>query len=101
MAPLPQSMPAIGISSAGGPDVLVPETIPVPEAGYGEILVRVKAAGVNRPDLLQRQGFYPPPKGASLIPGLEIAGEVVAVGSGATRYKTGETVTALVAGGGY
>jgi len=94
-------MTAIGIKSAGGPDVLVPEERPVPVPGAGEILVKVAAAGVNRPDVMQRMGLYPPPKGAPDIPGLEIAGEVVALGAGVTRWKSGDKVCALVIGGGY
>lgn len=101
MATIPASMTAIAISSSGGPEKLVAETMPVPQPGPGEILVKIKAAGVNRPDLLQRQGFYPPPKGASPIPGLELSGEVVAKGSGAPRFAIGDAVSALVAGGGY
>ncbi|GAA4007746.1 NAD(P)H-quinone oxidoreductase [Sphingomonas humi] len=97
---LPDVMTAIEISMAGGPEVLVPASRPVPQPGPGELLVRVAAAGVNRPDVLQRRGFYPPPPGASDIPGLEIAGEVVAAGEGATHH-IGSKVTALVAGGGY
>jgi NADPH2:quinone reductase len=81
--------------------MLVPEERPVPTPGPGEVLVKVAAAGVNRPDVMQRMGLYPPPKGASDIPGLEIAGEVVAVGDGVTRWGLGDHVTALVAGGGY
>src|SRR3954454_359428 len=98
---IPSSMTVVGISSPGGPEVLVPEVRPVPAPGPGEVLVRVAAAGVNRPDVMQRQGMYPPPPGASDIPGLEIAGEVVAAGAGATRWKIGDMVCALVAGGGY
>jgi NADPH2:quinone reductase len=99
---LPQTMKAISIEGkGGGPEVLQPENRPVPRPGQGELLVRVAAAGVNRPDVLQRQGNYPPPPGASDIPGLEIAGEVVESGPGATRYKPGDRVTALVTGGGY
>jgi NADPH2:quinone reductase len=79
----------------------VPEQRPVPQPGEGEVLVKVAAAGVNRPDVMQRQGLYPPPKGATDIPGLEIAGEVVALGSGVTRWKVGDRVMALVVGGGY
>jgi NADPH2:quinone reductase len=94
-------MTAIAIRAPGGPEVLVPEERPVAAPGEGEILVKVTAAGVNRPDVMQRQGLYPPPPGASDIPGLEIAGEVAALGPGATRFKTGDKVTALVAGGGY
>ncbi len=101
MSDLPARMTVIGISQPGGPEMLVPQEQPVPQPGEGEILVKVAAAGVNRPDVMQRKGFYPPPPGASDIPGLEIAGEVVAVGPGATRWKLGDKVTALVAGGGY
>jgi NADPH:quinone reductase len=101
MSSLPSRMTAIGIRAPGGPEVLVPEERPVPQPGGGEVLVKLTAAGVNRPDVMQRQGLYPPPPGASDIPGLEIAGEVVALGPGATRYKTGDKVAALVAGGGY
>lgn len=98
---LPETMTAIEITTPGGPEVLRPTRRPVPVAGPGEILVRVAHAGVNRPDVLQRQGGYPAPKGASDIPGLEIAGEVVAAGPGAARFGIGDRVTALVAGGGY
>jgi putative PIG3 family NAD(P)H quinone oxidoreductase len=98
---LPDSMCAIEIKAPGGPEVLVPALRPLPKPGKGEILVRVTAAGVNRPDVLQRQGGYPPPKGASDIPGLEIAGTVVGVCEGATRWEEGDEVCALVAGGGY
>lgn len=98
---LPVSMTAIGIEAPGGPEMLKPEQRPVPTPGDGEILVKVAAAGVNRPDVQQRKGLYPPPKGAPDIPGLEIAGEVVALGVGATRWKIGDRVMALVVGGGY
>jgi putative PIG3 family NAD(P)H quinone oxidoreductase len=98
---LPQSMTAIAIREPGGPDVLVARELPVPTPGEGEILVKVAAAGVNRPDILQRQGHYPPPKGATEIPGLEIAGEVVRIGPGVTRWQIGDQVMALVVGGGY
>jgi NADPH2:quinone reductase len=98
---VPDSMTAIAISAPGGPEVLVPETRPVPQPGPGELLVRVAAAGVNRPDVLQRMGFYPPPPGASDLPGLEIAGTVVAVGPGGDPGMLGQAVCALVAGGGY
>jgi putative PIG3 family NAD(P)H quinone oxidoreductase len=97
---LPDVMTVIEIASPGGPEVLVPSRRPVPRPGPGELLVKVAAAGVNRPDVLQRRGFYPPPPGASDIPGLEIAGEVVAAGEGATHH-VGTRVCALVAGGGY
>ena len=98
---LPKTMIAIAIRAPGPPDVLVPEERPVPAPGAGEILVKVAAAGVNRPDVMQRMGLYPPPKGATDIPGLELAGEVVALGSGVTRWKVGDQVMALVVGGGY
>jgi NADPH2:quinone reductase len=94
-------MMVIAIRAPGGPEVLVPEQRPVPAPGTGEILVRVAAAGVNRPDVMQRKGLYPPPKGATDIPGLEIAGEVVAVGPGVRRWKAADQVAALVVGGGY
>lgn len=101
MANLPSRMTAIAIRAPGGPEVLVPEERPVPTPGAGEILVKVAAAGVNRPDVMQRKGLYPPPPGASDIPGLEIAGTVAAVGEGVKRWKEGDAVTALVSGGGY
>src|SRR2546430_5378959 len=101
MATVPPQMTAITIREPGGPDVLVPQTRPAPSPGAEEVLVKVAAAGVNRPDVMQRQGLYPPPPGASEIPGLEIAGEVVALGHGVSRFKLGDKVTALVAGGGY
>ena len=81
--------------------MLAPASYPVPEPGRGEILIKVAAAGINRPDILQRRGLYPPPPGASEIPGLEVAGEIVGSGEGATRFRPGEKVCALVAGGGY
>ena len=98
---LPETMLAIGIQEPGGPEVLVPQTRPMPVPARREILVKVAAAGVNRPDVLQRKGGYPPPKGASDIPGLEIAGDVVGLGEGVTRYRLGEQICALVPGGGY
>jgi NADPH:quinone reductase len=98
---LPKSMTSIAIREPGGPDVLVASNQPVPSPGEGEILVKVVAAGVNRPDVMQRQGHYPPPKGATEIPGLEIAGEVVDIGRGVKRWKLGDKVMALVVGGGY
>lgn len=94
-------MRAIEIREPGGPEVLVPAIRETPVPGETELLVKVAAAGVNRPDCLQRQGAYPPPAGASDIPGLEFAGEVVAAGAGVTGFKPGDTVCALVAGGGY
>ena len=101
MAQLPDEMRAVAIPTPGGPDALTPTKRPRPIPRAGEILIRVAAAGVNRPDVLQRQGAYAPPPGASDLPGLEIAGEVVALGEGATRFKLGDAATALVAGGGY
>jgi putative PIG3 family NAD(P)H quinone oxidoreductase len=101
MSALPASMTVIAIREPGGADVLTAETRPVPAPGPGEILVKVAAAGVNRPDVMQRMGQYPPPKGATDIPGLEIAGEVVALGAGITRWKQADKVMALVVGGGY
>jgi len=101
MATLPDRMIAIGIKTPGGPEVLVPEERPVPTPGEGEVLVKVMAAGVNRPDVVQRQGNYAPPPGASDIPGLEIAGEIVALGPAVKRWTTGDRVMALVSGGGY
>jgi NADPH2:quinone reductase len=101
MAALPAQMTAIGIKASGGPEMLVPEKRPVPTPGDGEILVKVAAAGVNRPDVMQRMGLYPPPPGAPDIPGLEIAGEVVALGANVKRWKLGDRVMALVVGGGY
>jgi putative PIG3 family NAD(P)H quinone oxidoreductase len=98
---LPKSMTSIAIREPGGPEMLVPQQQALPSPGEGEILVKVAAAGVNRPDVLQRQGHYPPPKGATAIPGLEIAGEVAQVGAGVTRWNTGDKVMALVVGGGY
>jgi NADPH2:quinone reductase len=97
---LPDTMTCIEISEPGGPEVLKPGTRPLPVAGAGEVLVRVAAAGVNRPDIMQRQGMYSPPPGVSDIPGLEIAGTVVAVGPEVSRWNVGDTVCALVAGGG-
>ena len=101
MDKLPEQMTAIAISKPGGPEVLVPEQRPVPKPGPNEILIKVEAAGVNRPDVLQRMGLYPVPPGASDLPGLEVAGEVVALGEGVTKRKIGDKVMSLVAGGGY
>lgn len=94
-------MTAIGISKPGGPEVLVPEVRPVPSPGPNEILIKVAVAGVNRPDILQRSGSYPPPPGASDLPGLEVAGEIAALGEGASKYQLGDKVMSLVSGGGY
>jgi putative PIG3 family NAD(P)H quinone oxidoreductase len=101
MACPPETMTAIEISAPGGPDVLKPKVVPTPRPGPGQVLVKVAAAGVNRPDLAQRSGSYPPPPGASPLPGLEVAGEVVLVGEGVARWRPGEQVCALVNGGGY
>ena len=101
MTSIPASMTAIGITSPGGPEMLAPQERPVPRPGEGEILVRVVAAGVNRPDVAQRKGLYPPPSGVTDIPGLEIAGVVAVCGPGSRRWKPGDQVTALVSGGGY
>ncbi len=94
-------MIAIEIASPGGPEMLRAVERPVPRPAAGEVLIRVEAAGVNRPDVLQRQGNYPPPPGASDIPGLEIAGTIVEVDANAPRWRTGDRVCALVSGGGY
>jgi NADPH2:quinone reductase len=101
MSALPDTMHMIEIDGYGGPEHLRLATGPVPRPGPGEVLIQVAAAGINRPDVAQRQGHYPPPPGASEIPGLEIAGEVVAIGFGAHGYALGDRVCALVAGGGY
>ncbi|HEX6000667.1 MAG TPA: NAD(P)H-quinone oxidoreductase [Hyphomicrobiaceae bacterium] len=101
MPSLPDTMSAVAITSPGAPDVLKLTQVPTPMPGEGQVLVKVAAAGVNRPDVAQRQGTYPPPPGHSLLPGLEIAGEVVASGAGTSRWKPGDQVCALVNGGGY
>ena len=97
---IPEEMTAVEISAPGGPEVLRAVKRPVPRPGPGELLVRVEAAGVNRPDILQRLGKYPPPPGASELPGLEVAGTVARTADG-TRWKDGDRVCGLVAGGGY
>jgi NADPH2:quinone reductase len=94
-------MKSILIREAGGPDVLTLTDLPMPEPRPGEVLIKVAAAGVNRPDVLQRMGVYPPPPGASNVPGLEVSGEIVALGDGASLWRVGDRVTALTAGGGY
>ena len=101
MAGLPDQMDAIDPAEAGGPEVLELVRRPVPRPGPGEVLIKVEAAGVNRPDVLQRRGLYPPPAGAPNIPGLEVAGVVAAVGEGVDRLEPGQRVCALLAGGGY
>ncbi|HXI78745.1 MAG TPA: NAD(P)H-quinone oxidoreductase [Steroidobacteraceae bacterium] len=98
---LPHDMTVVEIAAPGGPEQLKPARRPVPQPGEGEVLVRVAAAGVNRPDVMQRQGRYPPPPGASDLPGLEIAGEIVALGPKVTGKSVGDAVTALLTGGGY
>lgn len=101
MANIPDQMTVIEIAAPGGPEQLKLARRPTPKPGEGEVLVRVAAAGVNRPDVMQRQGKYPPPPGASDIPGLEIAGEVVALGAKVSGVALGDQVTALLPGGGY
>jgi NADPH:quinone reductase len=101
MTDIPNSMIAVEITTPGGPDVLKRCQRPVPRPGYGEVLVKVAAAGVNRPDVVQRMGLYPAPAGASDLPGLEIAGTVVALGEGTQTELLGQQICALVAGGGY
>jgi len=98
---LPDTMRALEISQPGGPEVLVPATRPVPVPAAGEVLIKVAVAGVNRPDILQRQGYYPPPPGASDLPGLEVAGTIAALGPDVTDWQVGDTVCALLGGGGY
>jgi putative PIG3 family NAD(P)H quinone oxidoreductase len=98
---LPDSMTVIEIARPGGPEVLVPAKRRLAPPGPGEVLIKVAAAGINRPDVLQRQGGYPPPKGVTDIPGLEVAGQIVALGAGATGFRVGDEVCALVPGGGY
>jgi putative PIG3 family NAD(P)H quinone oxidoreductase len=98
---VPETMTAIEISSPGGPEVLRPTTRPVPQPGPGEVLVRVAAAGINRPDVMQRTGNYAPPPGTTDIPGLELAGTVVARGEGVSDWAEGDALCALVSGGSY
>ena len=98
---IPDTMTAVGFDAPGGPDVLRTETVPVPTPGPDQVLIKVAYAGVNRPDVIQRQGFYPPPPGASPIPGLEVSGKVVAIGKGAPPELLNQNVCALVSGGGY
>jgi len=101
MSTIPETMTCLEITEPGGPGVLRPATRPVPQPGDSEVLIRVAAAGVNRPDIMQRQGKYPPPPGAPDTPGLEIAGSVAAVGAGVDAISVGDEVCALVSGGGY
>ena len=100
-AALPETMTCVEIAGPGGPEVLKPTERPRPSPAKGEVLIRVAAAGVNRPDVVQRQGRYAPPPGVTDIPGLEVAGEIVALGDGVTEWKAGDKTCALVAGGGY
>lgn len=101
MAALPETITAIEIANPGGPEVLRPVARPMPTPGAGEVLIAVAAAGINRPDIMQRKGQYPPPPGASDIPGIEVAGKVAAIGLGVRHLKIGDEVCALVTGGGY
>ncbi|WP_259464261.1 alcohol dehydrogenase catalytic domain-containing protein, partial [Pseudomonas prosekii] len=98
---LPQTMTLIEITEPGGPEVLQPRDVPMPTVAAGEVLIRVHAAGVNRPDVIQRSGKYPMKPGMSPIPGLEVAGEVVAIGKGVSEFTVGDRVCALTNGGGY
>lgn len=98
---LPQHILAVEIAKPGGPDVLAPTKRPMPRPAPGEVLVKVTAAGVNGPDLMQRKGLYPAPPGASDLPGLEVAGVIAALGESAARWKVGDPVVALANGGGY
>src|SRR6185369_4516151 len=101
MIGIPTMMNAIDPEAPGGPELLCLVQRPVPLPGPGEVLIRVVAAGVNRPDILQRKGGYPPPPGAPSIPGLEVSGEIVVLGEGVTAEMLGQPVCALLAGGGY
>ena len=98
---LPERMTAITFAAPGGPEVMVSSEVPLPSPASGEVLIRVAAAGVNRPDVMQRKGLYPPPPGASPILGLEVAGNVVALGADVSSWRVGDRVTALCNGGGY
>ncbi len=97
----PDAMSVVEISTPGGPEVLKPSTRPMPTPGEGEVLIEVAAAGVNRPDVMQREGRYPPPPGVTDIPGLEVSGRIVAVGAGVEDWSVGDVCAALLAGGGY
>lgn len=101
MTTLPETMTAVELQGKGGPEVLVAGRVPMPKPGPGQLLIKVAAAGVNRPDVQQRMGAYPPPPGHSPLPGLEAAGQVAAVGAGVSRWKVGDAVCALLNGGGY
>lgn len=101
MSAMPDLMTEIGFSQPGGPEVPQARRVPVPQPGPGQVLVRVLAAGVNRPDVLQRRGLYPMPPGVTPVPGLEVAGEVAALGGGVSGFALGEAVCGLTDGGGY
>ncbi|MGQ3283957.1 NAD(P)H-quinone oxidoreductase [Bosea sp. (in: a-proteobacteria)] len=101
MMALPQTMKQVRFSGPGGPEVIEIETAPVPQPGSGQVLIAVAAAGINRPDCLQRAGGYPPPPGATKVPGLEVSGHIVAVGAGVAESRIGEAVCALLISGGY
>ncbi|WP_040650557.1 NAD(P)H-quinone oxidoreductase [Roseovarius sp. 217] len=101
MSGLPETMSVVEMTAPGGPEVLIPGTRPLPACGAGEVLIRVTATGVNGPDMVQRRGHYPPPKGASDLLGLEVSGEVVACGDGVTQWTPGDRICALTNGGGY
>ena len=101
MSALPDLMTEIGFSQPGGPEVLQARRVPVPQPGPGQVLVKVRAAGVNRPDVLQRRGLYPMPPGVTPVPGLEVAGEVAALGDGVSGFAWGDAVCGLTDGGGY
>src|SRR3984885_5102756 len=98
---VPKEMAVVEIAAPGGPEQLRPAVRPVPVPGTGEVLVRVAASGVNRPDVMQRQGRYPPPPGASDLPGMEVAGEIVALGPQVAGLAIGDKITSLLPGGGY
>jgi NADPH2:quinone reductase len=100
MSGVPSEMQAVEIAAPGGPEQLRIAVRPVPKPGAQEVLIRVAAAGINRPDVMQRQGRYPPPAGATDIPGMEAAGEIVSLGSGVGGLAAGDQVTALLSGGG-
>ncbi|GLS42284.1 NAD(P)H-quinone oxidoreductase [Methylobacterium brachythecii] len=99
--PVPDTMRQIRFEGSGAPEVIAVETVPVPKPAPGQVLIEVTAAGVNRPDVMQRQGLYPPPKGATEIPGLEIGGRIAALGEGVSGFSVGDEVCALVISGGY
>ena len=101
MSDAAKRMKVVDVPQPGGPEALVLAERPVPEPGRGEVLIKVAAAGLNRADVLQRRGFYPSPPGAPSYPGLEVSGTIAALGEGVAEFKVGESVCALLAGGGY